>query len=179
MYLFFVCTRLHTVIKVSKRIISGYRFFAVASLQCQSEQNTKPVEWNKLNHRTALKHQHGTKRNNMYALKNKVQLIGNLGNAPEVKNTENGKKLARFSMATNETYRGRTGEKITETTWHNVVAWGKVADIAEKFLTKGKEIAIEGKLINRSYTDKDGIKRYVTEIQVNELLLIGGEKPAA
>ncbi|MEY2916763.1 MAG: hypothetical protein RIS73_477 [Bacteroidota bacterium] len=115
----------------------------------------------------------------MYALKNKVQLIGNLGNTPEVKNTENGKKLARFSMATNETYRGRTGEKITETTWHNVVAWGKVADIAEKFLTKGKEIAIEGKLINRSYTDKDGIKRYVTEIQVNELLLIGGEKPAA
>ena len=115
----------------------------------------------------------------MYALKNKVQLIGNLGNAPEVKNTENGKKLARFSMATNETYRGRTGEKITETTWHNVVAWGKVADIAEKFLTKGKEIAIEGKLINRSYTDKDGIKRYVTEIQANELLLIGGEKPAA
>ncbi len=115
----------------------------------------------------------------MYALKNKVQLIGNLGNAPEVKNTENGKKLARFSMATNETYRGRTGEKITETTWHNVVAWGKVADIAEKFLTKGKEVAIEGKLINRSYTDKDGIKRFVTEIQVNELLLIGGEKPAA
>jgi single-strand DNA-binding protein len=82
-------------------------------------------------------------------------------------------------MATNETYRGRTGEKITETTWHNVVAWGKVADIAERFLTKGKEVAIEGKLINRSYTDKDGIKRYVTEIQVNELLLIGGEKPAA
>ena len=115
----------------------------------------------------------------MYALKNKVQLIGNLGNAPEVKNTENGKKLARFSMATNESYRGRTGEKITETTWHNIVAWGKVADIAEKFLTKGKEVAIEGKLINRSYTDKDGIKRYITEIQVNELLMIGGEKPAA
>jgi single-strand DNA-binding protein len=115
----------------------------------------------------------------MYALKNKVQLIGNLGNAPEVKQTENGKKLARFSMATNETYRGRTGEKITETTWHNVVAWGKVAEIAEKFLSRGKEVAIEGKLINRSYTDKDGIKRSVTEIQVNELLLIGGEKPAA
>ncbi|MEI9958292.1 MAG: single-stranded DNA-binding protein [Ferruginibacter sp.] len=115
----------------------------------------------------------------MYALKNKVQLIGNLGNAPEVKNTESGKKLARFSIATNETYRGRTGEKITETTWHNVVAWGKVADIAEKYLTKGKEIALEGKLINRSYVDKDGIKRHVTEIQVNELLMIGGEKPAA
>jgi single-strand DNA-binding protein len=115
----------------------------------------------------------------MYALKNKVQLIGNLGNAPEVKNTENGKKLARFSMATNETYRGRTGEKVTETTWHNIVAWGKVAEIAEKYLTKGKEIAIEGKLTNHSYTDKEGIKRFVTEIQVNELLMIGGEKPAA
>ena len=115
----------------------------------------------------------------MYALKNKVQLIGNLGNAPEVKTTENGKKLARFSVATNESYRNAKGEKVTETTWHNLVAWGKVADIAEKFLTKGKEVAIEGKLINRSYTDKDGIKRYVTEILVNELLLIGGEKPAA
>ncbi len=115
----------------------------------------------------------------MYALKNKVQLIGNLGKAPEVKNTENGTKMARFSMATNETYTGRTGRKETQTTWHNVVAWGKVAEIAEKFLTKGKEVAIEGKLVNRTYTDKDGVKRYVTEVQVNELLLIGGEKPAA
>jgi single-strand DNA-binding protein len=119
------------------------------------------------------------KFNVMYALKNKVQLIGNLGNAPEVKNTENGKKLARFSMATNETYRDRTGRKETETTWHNIIAWGKVAEIAEKFLTKGKEVAIEGKLVNRSYTDKDGIKRYITEVQVSELLMIGSEKPAA
>ena len=111
----------------------------------------------------------------MYALKNKVQLIGNLGNAPEVKNTENGKKLARFSMATNETYRGRTGEKVTETTWHNVVAWGKVAEIAEKYLNKGSEIAVEGKLINRSYTDKDGNKKYITEVQVNELLMLGSK----
>jgi single-strand DNA-binding protein len=115
----------------------------------------------------------------MNALRNKVQLIGNLGNAPQVITTENGKKLAKFSMATNETYTGRTGRKETETTWHNIIAWGNVADIAEKFLTKGKEIALEGKLINRSYTDKDGVKRYVTEVQVNELLMIGGEKPAA
>lgn len=115
----------------------------------------------------------------MNALRNKVQLIGNLGNAPEVKTTENGKKLARFSMATNETYTGRTGRKETETTWHNIIAWGKVADIAEKFLTKGKEVALEGKLVNRSYTDKEGVKRYITEIQINELLMIGGEKPAA
>jgi single-strand DNA-binding protein len=115
----------------------------------------------------------------MYALKNKVQLIGNLGNAPEVKTTESGKKLARFSVATNESYRNAKGEKVTETTWHNLVAWGKVAEIAEKYLTKGKEVAIEGKLINRSYTDKDGNKKYITEVEVNEILMFGGDKPAS
>jgi len=115
----------------------------------------------------------------MYALKNKVQLIGNLGNAPEVKTTETGKKLARFSVATNESYRNANGEKVTETTWHNLVAWGKVAEIAEKYLTKGKEVAVEGKLINRSYTDKDGNKKYITEVEVNEILMFGGEKPTA
>ncbi len=115
----------------------------------------------------------------MYALKNKVQLIGNLGNAPEVKTTESGKKLARFSVATNESYRNAKGEKVTETTWHNLVAWGKVADIAEKYLNKGSEIAIEGKLINRSYTDKDGNKKYITEVQVNELLMLGSKAEAS
>jgi single-strand DNA-binding protein len=114
----------------------------------------------------------------MYALKNKVQLIGNLGNAPEVKTTESGKKLARFSVATNESYRNAKGEKVTETTWHNLVAWGKVADLAEKYLTKGKEVAIEGKLINNSYTDKDGVKRFSTEIQVNEILMLGSKTEA-
>jgi len=113
------------------------------------------------------------KKKLMYALKNKVQLIGNLGNAPEIKTTEGGKKLARFSMATNESYRNAKGEKITETQWHNLVAWGKVADIAEKFLVKGSEIAIEGKLMNRSYTDKAGVKKYITEVQVAEVLLLG------
>ncbi len=115
----------------------------------------------------------------MYALKNKVQLIGNLGNAPEVKTTESGKKLARFSVATNENYRNAKGEKVTETTWHNLVAWGKVADIAEKYLTKGKEVAVEGKLINRSYTDKEGNKKYISEVEVNEILMFGGDKPKA
>lgn len=114
----------------------------------------------------------------MYALKNKVQLIGNLGNAPEIKNTESGKKLARFSIATNENYRNAKGEKVTETTWHNLVAWGKVADLAEKLLQKGTEVVIEGKLINRSYTDKDGIKKYISEVQVNELLLLNGKGQA-
>ncbi|MFC4262933.1 single-stranded DNA-binding protein [Ferruginibacter yonginensis] len=108
----------------------------------------------------------------MYALKNKVQLIGNLGNAPEVRNTESGKKLVRFSIATNEQYKNAKGERVTETQWHNVIAWGKVADIAERFLLKGTEVAIEGKLVNRNYTDKEGNKKYVTEIQITELLLL-------
>ena len=113
------------------------------------------------------------KPKNMYALKNKVQLIGNLGNAPEVRNTEAGKKLVRFSVATNEQYKNAKGERVTETQWHNLIAWGKVADIAEKFLVKGTEVAIEGKLINRNYMDKEGNKKYITEIQVTELLLLG------
>ena len=115
----------------------------------------------------------------MYAMKNKVQLIGNLGQAPEVKTTETGKKLAQFSVATNESYQNAQGEKVTETQWHQVVAWGKLAEIVEKYLVKGKEVAIEGKLINRNYTDKERNKKYVTEIQVNELLLLGSKAAAA
>ena len=111
----------------------------------------------------------------MYALKNKVQLIGNLGNTPEVKTLESGKKMARFSVATSESYRNAKGEKVTETQWHNLVAWGKVAEIVEKYLSKGKEVAIEGKLISRSYNDKEGNKKYITEIQVNELLMLGAK----
>lgn len=112
----------------------------------------------------------------MYALRNKVQLIGHLGNAPDVRVTEKGKKWARISLATNETYRNMLGERVTETQWHQLIAWGKVADLAEKFLVKGKEVAIEGKLVNRSYVDRDGIKRYTTEILVSEVLLLGSAK---
>lgn len=79
----------------------------------------------------------------MYALRNKVQLIGNLGNAPEVRTLDSGKKMARFSIATNEAYRTASGEKVTETQWHNIVAWGKVAELAEKLLSKGREVALE------------------------------------
>ena len=114
----------------------------------------------------------------MYALKNKVQLIGNLGNNPEVKIVEGGKKMAKFSVATNETYKNAKGEKVVETQWHNLIAWGKVAEIAEKFLQKGSEVALEGKLISRSYNDKDGNKKYVTEVQINELLLLSKEAKA-
>ncbi len=111
----------------------------------------------------------------MYALRNKVQLIGNLGNAPEVRNTESGKKLAKFSLATNEIYRNAKGEKVTETQWHNLVAWGKTAEIIEKYLVKGSEVVVEGKLINRNYTDKEGNKKYVTEVEVSELLMLGAK----
>ena len=112
----------------------------------------------------------------MYAMKNKVQLIGNLGQAPEVKTTETGKKLAQFSVATNESYHNSEGEKVTETQWHHVVAWGKLAEIVEKYLSKGKEVAIEGKLVNRNYTDKQGVKHYITEVVAIDLLMLGANK---
>ncbi len=108
----------------------------------------------------------------MNAIKNKVQLIGYLGANPEITNLEGGKKKVALSIATNESYRNGKGEKVTETQWHNVIAWGKLAEIAEKYLVKGTEVAIEGKLLNRNYTDKQGIKRYVTEVQANELLIL-------
>ena len=112
----------------------------------------------------------------MNALRNKVQLIGNLGMAPEIKTLESGRKLAKMSIATHESYKNAKGELVKETQWHNLIAWGKTAEIIEKYLKKGSEVAIDGKLINSNYTDKEGVKRYVTEIEVNEVLLIGGNK---
>jgi len=109
----------------------------------------------------------------MNALTNRVQLIGNLGTNPEVKTMDAGTKMARFRMATNESYRNNKGEKITETQWHTVIAWGKIAEIAEKYLVKGKEVIIEGKLVNRSYNDRDGNKKYVTEVQVLDMMMLG------
>ena len=110
----------------------------------------------------------------MYAIKNKVQLIGNLGQEPDIRTTETGKKVARFSIATNDIYRNSRGERIKETLWHTVIAWGKLAEIAEKYLTKGREVAVTGKLVHREYTDKNGIKRFITEVVLNELLMLGG-----
>ena len=109
----------------------------------------------------------------MSTLRNKVQLIGHVGNAPEIMNLESGKKLAKFSIATNETYKNAKGEKVTDTQWHNIVAWDKLAGLVESYAAKGKELGIEGKLTTRSYDDKDGVKRYITEIVCNELLLLG------
>lgn len=114
----------------------------------------------------------------MKTLRNKVQLIGNLGVDPVVKNLTDGKVVAKLSLATSDTYKKASGEKVTETQWHNLVAWGKTAEIAGKYLKKGNRVAIEGQLVNRSYDDKKGIKRYVTEIVVNDLLMLGDKKVA-
>ncbi len=109
----------------------------------------------------------------MNALRNRVQLIGHVGQEPEIKVLDGGKKLAKLTIATNEVYYNENKEKVTDTQWHNVTACGKTADIIENFVSKGKEIAIEGRLTHRSYDDKDGVKRYFTEIVANELLLLG------
>ena len=108
----------------------------------------------------------------MNALRNKVQLMGNLGVDPEIITLDSGKKLARFSMATNEHYKNTKGEKITETTWHNIIAWNNVAEIVEKYMEKGQEIALQGKLTNRTYETKEGQKRYVTEVVAQDILML-------
>ena len=108
----------------------------------------------------------------MNSLKNKVNLIGNLGFNPEIKMLDGGKKLAKVTIATNESYRNAKGERITDTQWHNLVAFGKTAEIMERFTKVGSKIALEGKLVSRSYTDKQGQKKYITEVQVNEILVL-------
>jgi single-strand DNA-binding protein len=107
----------------------------------------------------------------MNTLKNNVQLCGNVGKAPEIINLSTGKKLARFSVATRETYRNHAGEKVTDTQWHAVVAWGKVAELIEKQVPKGREVEIEGKLSSRSYNDKSGNRKYITEVVCREIKL--------
>ena len=111
----------------------------------------------------------------MNALKNRVQLIGNLGNKPEVIILDSGKKLAKFSVATNETYKNSVGEKVTDTQWHNIIAWNKTAEIIESYLDKGSEVMIEGKLTSRSYENENGEKRYITEVVCNEILMLGNK----
>jgi single-strand DNA-binding protein len=107
----------------------------------------------------------------MKTLRNKVQLIGNVGEHPKSHRFENGNLVVQFSLATNDYYL-KDGEKIQQTQWHNLVAWGKQAELAEKYITKGKEIAIEGKLTSRTYENESGEKQYITEILVHEILLL-------
>lgn len=109
----------------------------------------------------------------MNNLRNSVRLIGNLGMNPELKEITADRKVAKFSLATSESYKDKSGTKITDTQWHNIVCWGKSAEIASKYLQKGSEVAVEGKIINSSYVDKQGVKKYTSEIVVTELLLIG------
>ena len=108
----------------------------------------------------------------MNALRNKVQLIGYVGNDPEIKNLDSGKKKATLNLATNETYKNEKGEKVETTQWHRIVVWGKNAELIEKYVNKGREIALSGRLTHRSYEDKEGEKRYLTEVVANEVLLL-------
>ena len=108
------------------------------------------------------------------SLRNKVTLIGRTGKDVEIVKFENG-KLAKVSLATTDHYTNALGEKVEETQWHSLSAGGKLADILEKYVEKGKEIAVEGKIIYRTYDDKDGVKKYITEIRVEEIVLLGGK----
>jgi single-strand DNA-binding protein len=107
----------------------------------------------------------------MANLRNSVQLIGRLGKDPEVRTFNSGKKQAQFTIATNDSYKNQKGEKVEETQWHNLVIWGKLADIAGQYLKKGSEIAIEGKLIHREFEAK-GEKKYITEVVVNDMVML-------
>jgi single-strand DNA-binding protein len=112
----------------------------------------------------------------MNNLRNRVQLIGNLGQDPEAKTLESGKKMVKFTVATSETYKNGEGQKVNETTWHNVVAWNGIADVATRFLKKGGQVAVEGRIVYRSYEDKSGVTKYITEIVANELLMLRSPK---
>lgn len=112
----------------------------------------------------------------MNRFRNHVQLIGNIGDAPKTVTLESGKKVTRFPLATNEYYKNSEGEKVKETDWHQVKAWGKTAEIIEKYAKKGDEIGVIGKIKTRTFTADDGNQRYVTEIVADEVLLIG-KKP--
>jgi len=107
----------------------------------------------------------------MNSLRNKVQLIGNLGQDPEVRTFENGKSFARFSLATTDSYRDAEGKKVTETQWHNLVAWGNLAKVIQKYLIKGSEVAVEGKLTHRTF-EKEGKKHYFTEVVLTDMVML-------
>ena len=109
----------------------------------------------------------------MNALRNKVQLIGRLGQDPEIVSFKDGNKMAKFSLATDDSYKDKEGNKVERAYWHNIVVRNGLVNVVENYVTKGQEIALEGKLTNRSWEDKNGNKRYITEIVCNELLMLG------
>jgi single-strand DNA-binding protein len=115
----------------------------------------------------------------MNNIRNRVQLIGHLGIDPEVKSFDNNRKMARFSMATKDSYKDAQGNKVEQTEWHKIVIWGKQAELAESMLSKGMEVLVEGKLVHRQYTDKDGVKRNFTEVEASDFVMMGLKKAPA
>ena len=107
---------------------------------------------------------------------NKVILIGNLGKDPEIFTTESGIKRAKFSIATTESYKGKDGNKVEETEWHNIILWRGLAEVAEKYVRKGSKVYLEGKIKTRSYDDKDGSKRYITEIYGDNMMMLDSRR---
>jgi single-strand DNA-binding protein len=112
----------------------------------------------------------------MNNLRNSVRLTGFLGAAPEIRVTSTDKKVATLNLATHFYHKDKKGETIKDTTWHQLVLWEKQADIAETYLDKGSEITVEGRLVNRFYTDKEGAKKRVTEVIVNEMMMLGKKR---
>lgn len=108
---------------------------------------------------------------------NKATLIGTVGKDPEVKTLDGGVKVAKFSLATNESYKDKNGQKVEITDWHNLSAWNKLADIIEQYVKKGSHLYIEGRIKNRTY-EKNGVKHYYTEIVIDNMIMLGGNKPA-
>ncbi len=108
----------------------------------------------------------------MNNLRNRVNLIGNIGLDPKVREIKGGRKVARFTLATTESYRNSEGEKVSDTQWHNIVVWGKQASFVENYLHKGQEIAVEGKITHREYTDDNDVKKYITEVVANQILVL-------
>lgn len=105
---------------------------------------------------------------------NKVILVGNLGRDPEIRTLEGGVTVARFTLATSESYKDKTGQRVEKTEWHNIVLWRGLAEVAEKYLKKGQQVYIEGKITNRNYQDKDGTQKYFTEIVADNMTMLGG-----
>lgn len=112
----------------------------------------------------------------MNSLRNKVILIGNLGQDPELKTLDSGKKVTKFTLATSDDFKNAEGQKVKETIWHNIVAWNGIADVSNRFLKKGAQVAVEGRIVYRNYEDKNGVTRYITEIVIHDLLMLKTQK---
>jgi len=148
---------------MQQRIFDFYQKRNTNTVQLKSITEAQPKVKN-------LNSKFNKKSKNMSSLRNSVQLIGHLGKDPEVKQLESGRFVGKVSIATNDIYKNAKGEKVIETQWHNLVVWGKNAENMQKILHKGDEVAIQGKLTHRSYEDKEGVTRYVTEVVVNEFV---------